>query len=134
MQFKNSFIRVLYNNVMLFVNKNLWNPPYIAEWGWEDDVHWEDGWEHGDWMGSPLVGALELQPIGSLSFWFQCYITVASIYLLPIILYISPPPDYGTCYLYLNYIHSVEFFWEIFEGSFLCIHCWGGVVLYWIGS
>lgn len=27
MQVKNNFIRVLYNNVMLFVNENLCNPP-----------------------------------------------------------------------------------------------------------
>ena len=48
--------------------------PYIAEWGGEDLVHSEDGWELGLWMVSPMVGSLELR--------FYLHISVLS--LLPL--------------------------------------------------
>ena len=53
----------------------------IAEWGGEGLVHSEDGWELDLWMGSPMVGSLELR--------FYLHISVLS--LLP--LYITYCPS-----------------------------------------
>ena len=87
--------------------------PYIAEWGGEDLVHSEDGWELGLWMGSPMVGSLELR--------FYLHISVLSllplyIYLLPIIIAL---PDDGTFFLHVFELYTFGWIlWEIFGREF----------------
>lgn len=80
------------------------------------------------WLGAWCLDGL------SCGWWFRAA-SVWGLFFLILVLYhcclyyistahhpFRPPPDDGhLLYLYLNYIHSVEFFWEIFEESFL--HC-----------